>query len=334
MVIKFNVFDSKLGDNPNVSVTANGFCVTFFYPCKSSTQCTPYEVTLSRGTYKFEVWGAEGGTTTHHGVFLYDGARGGYSFGAFHAKKIQKLYIFIGGKGTDADGVYTAKPGGFNGGGFGGADGSNHAGSSGGGGGATDIRSIKDDLKSRLIVAGAGGSRSNCGRGGAEGGGLNGVDGAQCNAENKCGAGGKGGTQSSGGTVDLSRGATNGGFGYGGNGSNLLQADGGGAGGGGYFGGAGASSITDHYKPHGCGAAGGGGSGYIGGVSNFVMHDVKKGSKPGTDTFDSPYGGSEQGHRGNGACRITLLSLRFTQIKRYSPLSFHTSFVLLIYSQV
>ena len=33
----------------------------FPYPCVSSTECSPISLYLERGTYKFELWGANGG---------------------------------------------------------------------------------------------------------------------------------------------------------------------------------------------------------------------------------------------------------------------------------
>ena len=70
------------------------------------------------------------------------------------------LYVYIGGKGTDASPTESKEsPGGFNGGGVGGTDiAEPPAGKAGGGGGGTDIRLIYGNISSRLIVAGGGAS--------------------------------------------------------------------------------------------------------------------------------------------------------------------------------
>ena len=81
------------------------------------------------------------------------GGKGGYSIGSYTVTKRTIVYVFIGGKGTDADETFEEKSGGFNGGGFGGTDKSKKYGSAGGGGGATDIRLSINDLHSRIIVA-------------------------------------------------------------------------------------------------------------------------------------------------------------------------------------
>jgi hypothetical protein len=65
------------------------------------------------GSYRLEVWGAQGGSINSS----YYGGYGSYSVGEIHLTKGQKLYINVGGQGT-ASGS-TAVAGGYNGGGVG-----------------------------------------------------------------------------------------------------------------------------------------------------------------------------------------------------------------------
>ena len=114
------------------------------------------------GTYKLEVWGAEGGTGMW-GTSKLIGGLGGYSFGKITLNKGTKVYVYVGGEGESAKDLVTPTKGGFNGGGTSGAYVNDNGGA---GGGATDIRLVYDSLYSRVIVAGGGG-------GGASGSGLN-----------------------------------------------------------------------------------------------------------------------------------------------------------------
>lgn len=112
------------------------------------------QVTLQPGSYKLEVWGAQGGNDTWTGGSTYhSGGLGGYSYGNITLTKATTLYIVVGGKGanTQAHGV------GYNGGGAASGHGS-------GGGGATHIATASGTLSnlsgnknSILIVAGGGG---------------------------------------------------------------------------------------------------------------------------------------------------------------------------------
>ena len=142
--------------------------LTFYYPCETAFECSPYELKLKRGLYFFEVYGAQGGNVTKDGQTTY-GGKGGYSCGLYRIKDDEQiLYLYIGGTSNSFDGQTKDI---FNGGG----KGLNIA--DGPGGGATDIRTIKGDdyesLKSRIIVAGAGGGAFVEGVGG-NGGGLQG----------------------------------------------------------------------------------------------------------------------------------------------------------------
>ncbi len=151
-----------------------------------------------QGKYKLEVWGAEGGGD-HQQSNLGPSGKGGYSTGVIQLKTSEKLYVYVGGKGTFCQGGYCTVPGGFNGGGSGwkrtaASDTWNPVAS---GGGATDIRFTKGEwndsssLLSRIIVAGGGGGGGvDNGEPGGHGGGLEGI---LVNAES-----GYGGTQTTG----------------------------------------------------------------------------------------------------------------------------------------
>ena len=187
------------------------------------------------GTYKLQVWGAQGGYRSSES---YAG-KGGYSIGTITLEKSTKLYVYVGGKGgnttTNANKVVV---GGYNGGGY-------RFGFKGGGG-ATDIRltsgnwNNSSSLLSRLIVAGGGGSDGATNKKGMYGGGT--VGGSS--TENYSGInnyGGKGGTQEYSGyssTYTIQAQATTGlnannknyycgGFGFGGGGVKLSSGYGG-----------------------------------------------------------------------------------------------------------
>lgn len=228
------------------------------------------------GTYKLEVWGAQGG-----GVRSYDyGGNGGYSQGMVQLTAGQKIYIVVGGKGTTAQSAYISTPGGYNGGGKG------HSTKSssgrwpicGAGGGATHIATasgllseLSSNKESVLIVAGGGG-----GAGGKDGWNDDG-SGAGTQVRGGTGGGttggagigdsgrkGLGGTQTAGGAANLGVATTAGTFGKGGCGDNTYTQFSGG--GGGYYGGS-----AGYYT-----ASAGGGSGYIGGVSGGVTQNGKQ----------------------------------------------------------
>lgn len=130
------------------------------------------EVTLPKGTYKLQCWGAQGGNVT--GTYAATGSKGGYSEGVLTLTETTTLYIFVGGQGASSGN------GGWNGGG--GSSGYSTYTSSGEtgrsypacGGGATDIALVtssmdysnkvtnrsSESLLSRIIVAGGGAGAS------------------------------------------------------------------------------------------------------------------------------------------------------------------------------
>ena len=264
-------------------------------------------VLLKRGIYQLECWGAQGGTAGSY----TEGGRGGYSVGTLTLTSNSTVYVYVGGAGSSGANV----PGGFNGGGLGYSSNSRTMTS---GGGASDIRIGVDSLYSRVIVAGGGGGGYETGVQGdgstrAFGGGLTGGDGTSPNT----GRWGTGGTQTAGGayaTGTNSWGGTiyAGSFGLGGYSVGAGYSNGGGSG---WYGGG--ASIPD--------GGGGGGSGWVYTASTFSTwqagnpSDASKyilnsthylanaSTTAGSQTFLSPLGVSETGHKGSGYVRITPL---------------------------
>ena len=286
---------------------------TFAYTEGAQTFTAPAD-----GTYKIELWGAEGSTAEP------PGGKGGYTAGEINLTNNAILYVYVGGKGNN-----------YNGGGSSPASISATLNEKAGGG-ATDVRLVSGvwsdfaSLKSRIMVAGGGGGVTSAVSGAAPGnaGGLVGFNGS---SHTGMGADantylGSGGTQTSGGAKHTSNlpyiAGTSGGFGYGGNAGVRLESDPhvGGAGGGGYYGGGGAAWH----------AGGGGGSSFISGFAgcNAITAGSTSGAIthsgtslhysgyvftngvmiPGNTPMPLPVGGSELGHTGNGYARITLLS--------------------------
>lgn len=228
------------------------------------------EINLAPGSYILEVWGAAG---------AYNSGKGGYSRGILNLKTEEKLIVYVGGKN------------GFNGGGKV-INAQEHCGGNIGGG-ATDIR-FNDDLYSRIIVAGGGGSGfSISGYGvGGDGGGSYGYSGVSKKYSVEPPTGG---TSSRGGhgskkysSIDS---RLSGGFGYGGNGVNE------GAGGGsGWYGGGGSNCAND------CG--GGGGSGYV-----LTSYSEKPSNYNPPKKFYMTNTYMENGiNAGSGYCIITCIS--------------------------
>ena len=133
--------------------------------------------------YTLEVWGASGGGNYQYSDGSNAGAAGagGYSKGTVYLSAGEKLYIYVGGKGTYKTSTTGTILGGYNGGGSAWKNTNDHW-TVYSGGGATDIRFISglwndnSSLLSRLIVAGGGGGASmSAGYGGAGGGTTGGV---------------------------------------------------------------------------------------------------------------------------------------------------------------
>lgn len=141
----------------------------FDFPYTGSVQ----QVTLPKGKYKLQCWGAQGGTSagSSNGV----GSKGGYSEGIITLAEKTTLYVFVGGQGSRGSSSSLVN-GGWNGGGASvGYSGYNSDGTNGYsypacGGGATDISTVTSDMSysngrtnrssasllARCIVAGGG----------------------------------------------------------------------------------------------------------------------------------------------------------------------------------
>jgi hypothetical protein len=243
--------------------------LVYDYPYTGNVQTFVAPVT---GEYIFEAWGAQGGTA---GAAI--GGKGSYSKGKISLTKGETVYVYVGQAGnlTKSASNYSVPPT-FNGGGQGARDGSAGGGS---GGGATDYRLVSGNwndamsLRSRIMVAGAGGGGENGASGnpiGGWGGGLSAGAG---------GNGGAGGTQLAGGAI-AGTGVTPGSFGAGGNGGYAYSGSRwfGAGGGGGYWGG-GAGGFTVNAR-----RAGGGGSGYISGHTGAIAVADSSGTAPRTGT--------------------------------------------------
>lgn len=234
-------------------------------------------VTLNKGTYTLEAWGASGGdegTTS--------GGNGGYSVGTLSLDSTKTLYLYVGGQATSITG-------GYNGGGSGLVG--SQATAPMGGGGCTHIAtadgvlsSLSNNKDAVILVAGGGGGSPSSGITGGSGGGLTGKDGGYNGSYPNYR--GTGGTQTAGGN-QIAEAGTAGLFGQGSNGYGQY---GGAGGGGGYYGGGGTN------RNH---SGAGGGSGFISSsLTNASTLD-------GDNSFVSPEGISEKGHDGNGYIRIT-----------------------------
>ena len=275
-----------------------------------------------KGTYKIEVWGAQGGSYNS----TYYGGYGGYAVSYLNVRIQTKIYVNVGAQG--AGGVpNSAITAAYNGGG-GAQSWSDGNEKRSGGGGATHIASepgqifeLNDRRETIYIVAGGGGgaqvNSAIIGTDHSIGGHGGGVTGMAATLGNTPPGGG--GTQIAGGTSDSW--GSDGTFGKGGEGTNAS------GGGGGYYGGGSANRGA------------GGGSGFINSThiaANTVGHIISKMycyectesdslteytvSTHGTTTHASernsecPNGFSSEpisacAKAGNGFARITLISV-------------------------
>ncbi len=218
-------------------------------------------ISLPKGKYQLEVWGAEGGNAWQYVEPTDRSGRGGYAEGEKTLSKTTTLFICVGGHGKPINRDGSPDGGGDHTGGYNGGGDSGNAGPSGGGAThiatATGVLSSLSSNKSAVLIVAGGGGAGEQAYGGA-GGGETGGSGYGVNSiySNRLVSYATGGSQSSGGTAGTTSGGTgeNGSFGQGGSGSS--GSDAGPGGGGGWYGGGGSSYI----------GGGGGGSGYIGGV--------------------------------------------------------------------
>ena len=126
------------------------------YPCTDKTLCTLISVTLPRGVYLIECWGASGGDRS---ATVKDGGRGAYTSGILTINTRRTLYLSIGASSG------LSKVAAYGGGGLFGSKCTDDP--SRAGGGATDVRTKSSEefegLKSRIMVAAGGGAGSNHG---------------------------------------------------------------------------------------------------------------------------------------------------------------------------
>lgn len=262
-------------------------------------------VTLPKGTYKLECWGAQGGNRSQDSASatVTGSGLGGYSIGTLTLTQLTTCYIYVGGQGGMSSSTGNVKvEGGFNGGGFASHESTGEPGN--GGGGATDVRIAQDSLYARIIVAGGGGGSGEDNETGGYGGGETGGAGSGNTSLTQA-------SQTSGGTNSF-------GFGLGGNTYN------GGAGCGGWYGGASRYSVSS-YSTGSDSEGGGGGSGYVytsstaknypsGCLLNSSYYLSNAQTIAGNNSFVSPTGSSETGHSGNGYCRITVIECKNTAL--------------------
>lgn len=263
-------------------------------------------VTLPVGTYKLEVWGAEGGMALNN-----YGGYGGYSVGILTlTDESTVLYIQVGGRPTPVGDDRVVIPGGYNGGGNGYNRYYNDTATYGqGGGGGTDIRIGQDSLYARVIVAGGGGGSASNGDEGAKkyGGGLDG--GCEASTYQAHQTPSTGSTNVNFGTFGQGGAATS-------QGGNYKYGSGGG--GGGWYGGSASNRYSDSETT--LRTYNGGGSGYVytadtatnypsGCLLNSSYYLAEAQTIAGNTSFPSPNGGTETGHGGNGYARITVLAV-------------------------
>ena len=257
---------------------------------------TVQTVTLPKGTYKLECWGAQGGySSSNSGIEVGMGGKGGYSAGTITLNQKTLIYIYTGGVGSISGNGKA--DGGFPNGGSSWASSTSEG--AGGGGGSSDIRIGTDSLYARVIVAGGGGEDNETGGyGGGETGGTSGS--------------GTPGSQT----------APSGYFGIGGH----TSYDGGGGGGGWYGAYPAGGQTTPATGSSGSDTSGSpGGSGYVytsATASNYPSGCLLNSSYylsaaktiAGNTSFTSPTGSSETGHSGNGYCRITVIECKNTAL--------------------
>ena len=151
MVLKIENFIKIVfhGTNGRDNHSIIGDNQVFFGNSCVDSMCSPYDITLKRGIYSFECFGASGNDGNPSTMF----SRGGVTFGMIKIPETKRMFLYIGEKGVKKG------PQTFNGGGKGNIY-------SYSGGGATDVRlnsgvwNNSESLKSRIMVASGGGGFS------------------------------------------------------------------------------------------------------------------------------------------------------------------------------
>ena len=148
----------------NDAVQNHKFTHKYLYQCDSQTDCTSIKLELSKGTYFFELWGAQGGNSSDVEDEKGKGGKGGYVNALIRLYEDTLFYINIGAHGEkpDTDQKKSQTDLSFNGGGYG----TNYNIDSDiprfgcSGGGATDVRYQSNDIQSRILIASGGGGAS------------------------------------------------------------------------------------------------------------------------------------------------------------------------------
>lgn len=299
----------------------------FNFECTKDVQ----QVTLPAGRYKLQCWGASGGGCSNADG-PSEGSLGGYSVGILVLTETKTLYIYVGGHPIETSGR-----GGYNCGGSSTGEGSfdntvrkNHdegVGEFGCGGGATDICLVDgityipsdemdvrtdESLLSRFIVAGGGAGAYNVR--------IKVTISNTTTEKNYVSSNGEyGGGETGGGTYG--GGQTESGSGLNktlfGKGRSTYKDEGGihfGASGSGWYGG-GLARITTA-KTQSTDVSSGGGSGFVNIPDNsdyrpsgYTGLELELGKTYGGNMlFESPIGGKETGHSGDGYVRITRIA--------------------------
>ncbi|GHU56175.1 hypothetical protein AGMMS49975_19070 [Clostridia bacterium] len=256
---------------PNLNGVQNGDVVICDYSGAA------VNLSLPPGLYRLKCYGGQGGYRSN----ITYGGQGGYAEGILTLTSEISTWLYVGGSGNTG-----GQNGGFNGGG-------ERESNLPGGGGATDIRLVSDNLLTRVIVAGGGGSDGAGNKHGGHGGGVAGVGRGE-----SYGSGGGGVSQTTGGVGGIA--TLNGSFGQGGAG--VYYAGGhGGAGGGGWYGGGGAYPDSSADDDRG----GGGGSGYV-----LTANSVKPtGYLLGKDFYLTETLMSQGSREGNGQIVIEIINI-------------------------
>ena len=270
-------------------------------------------LTLSKGTYRLAVWGAQGGRMGNNtsGTIYSNWGRGGFSTGDLTLTAPTLCYVYAGGKGAENKSSNGTVAGGFNGGGS-----AIRAGRcANGGGGGSDIRLLQNSLYARVIVAGGGGGHPDSSSTNAvtygSGGGTQAWSGygSLSTAQNgRHGGGGGATTFGVNNSTDWTSAKVAATFGAGGYATAHKGSFGCAGGGGGWYGGA--FGDTD--------GGAGGGSGYVytsstasqypsGCLLNSSYYLANASTTAGNNSFTSPTGSAETGHEGDGYCRITKI---------------------------
>ncbi len=275
------------------------------------------------GTYKIEVWGAQGGTSIcNNSTCSVTPGYGGYSVGTINLARGTSIYVNVGGKGANGN-LSDCAAGGYNGGGKGTNDGgscgnANDDEAAGGGGGATHIAlktgvlsSLENDKDKVIIVAGGGGGASWTYTAGSGGGYLGGVNSTTSQTAV---------TQTTGNA-----------FGQGQDASGYADSDGVGGGGGGWYGGY-ANNVRNQ-------SAGSGGSGYINNSNlidkHMTCYDCTADNNISTKTISNTCHNSEPtedcSKEGNGFVRITYIETASNEPNTSNEYNIPSEYTMLSY---